>query len=68
MAFRIYPLRVTITLRSSIGDITGIHFTDTFRTLQECVDFVEDFCDEKYPAHVLEEVSISSESLGLGNQ
>lgn len=58
MAFRTYPLMVTLTLRSSNGDITGIHFTNTFRTLQECVDFVENFCDENYPAHVLEGVSV----------
>lgn len=58
MAFRSFPLRVTLTLRSSTGEVTGIHFTNTFRTLQECVDFVEKFCDENYPAYVLEEVSI----------
>lgn len=59
MALRTFPLRVTLTLRSSNGGITGIHITNPFRTLQECVDFVEKFCDENYPAYVLEEVCIS---------
>ena len=58
MAFRTFPLRVTLTLRSSTGYITGIHITNPFRTLQECVEFVEKFCDENYPSYVLEEVYI----------
>lgn len=59
MALRRFPLRVTLTLRSLTGEVTGIHFTNTFRTLQECVDFVEKFSDENYPTYVIDEVCIS---------
>ena len=56
---RKYRWKVRLELTSPDGETVNVVFEDELRTLQDCVNIVEEFCKRNFPAYVLEAVKFS---------